>query len=142
MLSEKVDFLPARLGLQTSDVHDGNRQRDQCRRRRQRSENKEDRKRVDGVPNNAKWAAENQLRSLFGVDADSPGSTHFAPAGESDDGRADADCGPDEADRGPWQVVSRTMKMVAKSQPRLDTPRHDRWNPNDSNPSSGGLGRN
>ena len=34
------------------------------------------------------------------------------------------------------------MKMVAKSQPGLNTPRHDRWNPKDSNPSSRGLARN
>ena len=142
MFSEKIDFLAARLELHASNVHDGNHQHHQRRRCRQRSENEENRKRVYGVPNDAKWSAENQLRFFFWVDTDSPGSAHFAPARESDDGRADADCGPDEAGHGPCQVVSGMMKTVAKSQPGLNAPRHDCWNPKDSNPSSCGLARN
>ena len=112
MFSEEINFLAARLELQASDVHDGDHQHHQRWRRRQRPENEEDRERVDRVANDAKWSAENQLRSFFRIDTNSPGLAHFAPAGKGGDGRADADCGPNEANHGPRQVV-RMVKMAA-----------------------------
>ena len=59
MFSNKIGFLAARFELQAGDMHNGNDNHHRCRRRRQRPENEENRKRVDGVANNAKWSAEN-----------------------------------------------------------------------------------
>ena len=142
MFSEQIDFFAAHLELQASDVHDGNQQHCQCRRCRQRSEDEQNRKGVDWVANDAKRSAENQRRLFSRVDAESPGPAHLPPAREGRDGRADADYGADEPGYGPCQVVSKMMKMAAKSQPGLDTPRRDRWNPKNSNPSSRALARN
>ena len=113
MFSKEIDFLAARLELQAGDVHDGDQQHHRCRRRRQGPEDEENRERVDRVPNDAKWSAENQLRFFFWIDPNSPGPAHFAPAREGGDGRAEADCGSDQASHRPRQIVSRIMKLVA-----------------------------